>query len=146
MKRRWAIIFFGAGAAVLIYGIGIIRDARAWMDWPKAEGRVVSAEAAVVAREKDKTTYAPSVTYTFSVGGREFKGTRITLVPRNTTSLSSVQAMLSRYPVGGTVTVFHDANDPANCVLSTATNCTEWSYAVGGVLLMGAGLLFLKRG
>ncbi len=141
----WAFVFFAAGAATLIYGIGIIRDARACASWPQAEGRVVSAAAEVVAREKNQTTYAPSVTYTFSVAGREFKGTRVTLVPRNSPSAQVVQSVLTRYPIGGKVVVFHDPTDPSKCVLSTATNGSEWAYAIGGALLAGAGLLFLKR-
>ncbi len=145
MNRMWAAVFILAGAAVLIYGIGLVRDARACATWPSAEGRIVSAEAETVARDKSKRTYAPSVTYTFSVEGRQFNGSRVTLVPRNSINLASVQATLANYPVGGTVSVFYDPRDPANCVLSTATNGNEWAYAIGGVLLMGTGLFFLKR-
>ncbi|MEO5960092.1 MAG: DUF3592 domain-containing protein [Opitutaceae bacterium] len=141
----WSIVFIAAGVALLIYGIGIVRDARACANWPRVEGRIVSAEPEIVSREKNKTTYAPSVAYTFSVGGREFKGSRVTLVPRNTISLPAVQAMLAPYPVGGTVTVFHDPREPANCVLSTATNGTEWAYAIGGALFIGVGLLMWKQ-
>ena len=145
MKRMWSIVFIVSGVAVLIYGIGIVRDARACANWPRVEGRIVSAEAEVVSREKNKTTYAPSVAYTFSVGGREFKGSRVTLVPRNTISLPTVQALLAQYPVGAPVPVFHDPRDPANCVLSIATNGTEWAYAIGGALFIGVGLMTWKQ-
>lgn len=146
MKRMWAIVFIVAGGAVLIYGIGIIRDARACANWPRADGCVITAEVEVVSREQDMRTYAPSVTYTFSVGGREFKGTRLTIVPRNTIGEHTVKAMLAPYPVSSAVAVFHDPKDPSNCVLSTATNGSEWAFAIGGVLLLGVGLLFVPRG
>ncbi len=140
----WAAVFILAGVAVLIYGIGIVRDARACVNWPRAEGRVVTGTVETVGREKNKATYAPSVTYTFSVNGREFKGSRVTLVPRNSISLQSVQATLANYPIGRTVSVFHNPRDPANCVLSTSTNGGEWAYAIGGVLFIGVGLWILK--
>jgi hypothetical protein len=94
---------------------------------------------------RSKIPPPPSVSYTFSVAGQEFRGSRVTLVPRNSISLQAVQSVLARYPVGGTVRVYYDPRDPANCVLSTATNGSEWAYAIGGALMMGAGLLFLKQ-
>ncbi len=144
MKRMWAFVFIASGLAALIYGINLVRDARACGTWPQAEGRVVSAEVVKVGREKDKTTYAPDVSYTFSVAGREFRGSRVTLVPRNSISRQSMQSMIASYPVGGAVRVFYDPRDPANCVLSTATNGTEWAYAISGALLLGVGIFSLK--
>jgi hypothetical protein len=146
VNRMWAFVFFASGLAVLIYGIGLVRDARACAHWPKVEGRVTSAEAQVVAKEKNKTTYAPNVAYTYVVDGKRYESSRLTLVPRNYVGLQQVQAVLAAYPVHGTVSVFYDPRDPANCVLVSVATGTEWAYPIGGLLLMGAGFLFLKRG
>lgn len=145
MNRVWAVGFFVAGAAVLCYGIRLVREARACARWPRVEGRIVSAEATVIAREKDQRTYAPSVTYTYVVGGKRFEGNRLTLVPRNTISLGRARDMLAPFPVGATVGVFHDPKDPSRSVLVTTTTGAEWAYPIGGLLLMGAAFFFLKR-
>jgi len=140
----WALVFLAAGVAVLIYGIGIIREARACARWPQVIGTVIRAEAQVVGREKNRTTYAPNITYRYVVDGKSYESSRHTLVPRNTTSTQQLQAVLASFPVGGTVAVFYDPADPARCVLDTTVAGTEWAYAFGGVLLLGVGLLFLK--
>lgn len=144
MNRMWALVFFAAGVALLIYGIGLIRDARACEHWPQVSGKIISTEAQVVAKEKNKTTYAPSVTYRYEVAGKSYESSRVTLVPRNTKNRSSVEAMLAPYRVGDTAPVFHDPKDPANAILDTTLAGTEWAYAIGGVLLLGVGLFSLK--
>lgn len=125
---------------MLIYGIGLVRDARNCVSWPAVEGRVESAEPQVVAREKDRRTYAPAVVFTYVVNGTSYKGSRVTLVPRNYTLLSSVQAVLAQYPAGGTVKVFHDPKDPSNSVLVNSPVGTEWAYPIGGVLFVAVGV------
>ncbi len=139
-----ALIFLAAGAAVLIYGIGLIRDVRTCTQWPQVPGKIISADVQVVAKEKNRTSYAPNITYRYIVGGKSYESSRITLVPRNTTSLSAVQAMLTPYPIGGVTTVFHDPADPGNAVLDTTQAGTEWAYAIGGILLIGVGLFSFR--
>lgn len=142
----WPIVFLVAGVAVLIYGIGLVLDARNAAHWPDTTARVVRADAQVVGREKDKRTYAPDVAYTFAVEGRTYEGRRVTLVPRNYPQDFAVRAVLARYPVGGTARVFYDPRDPANCVLDRSTNGTEWAYPIGGVILVALGVyLWLQR-
>ncbi len=140
MKRMWPLIFFAAGVAVLIYGIGLIMDARNCASWPSVQGNVISSEAQVVGREKDKRTYAPAVVFTYLVNGTTYQGTRVTLVPRNYGLLSSVQSVLSRYPVGGTTRVFHDPKNPANSVLVNSPVGTEWAYALGSLAFIAVGV------
>ena len=140
----WALIFFLSGVALLFYGVGLVRDARACARWPTVQGRVLSAEAQVVNRQKDKSTYAPNVSYRYEVDGKEYESSRLTIVPRNYSSRQWVNEILASYPVGGTVRVFYDPKDPGNCLLVTATTGSEWAYPIGGVLMIGVGFLFLK--
>jgi hypothetical protein len=141
----WPFVFVAAGICVLIYGIGLVRDARNCARWPSVDGRITGAEPQVVGREKDRRTYAPNVTYTYLVGGKSYESSRVTLVPRNYSTLSGVQSVLSQYPVGGSVKVFHDPRDPSNCILVNSPTGTEWAYPLGGVIFIGVGL-FMFRG
>jgi len=141
----WPFVFVAAGIAVLIYGIGLVRDARNSGRWPSVDGRISGAEPLVVGREKSQRTYAPNVTYSYVVGGKSYESSRLTLVPRNYSTLSGVQAVLAQYPVGGTVKVFHDPSDPSNCVLVNTSTGTEWAYPIAGVIFLGVGLFMFKR-
>jgi len=143
-NRMWALIFFLAGAALVFYGVGLVRDARACANWPTVQGRVLSAEAQVVSRQKDKSTYAPNVSYRYEVDSKDYESSRLTIVPRNYSSRQSVNEILTGYPVGGTVLVHYDPKNPANCMLDTSTTGSEWAYPIGGALMIGVGFLFLK--
>jgi hypothetical protein len=142
----WALVFFASGAALLFYGLRLVRDARSCARWPRAEGRILTSAVSVVSRQKDKRWYAPSVSYFYTVAGQRHQGARLTLVPRNYTLQSQANAAISRYPAGSPVHVFHDPRDPTSCVLEARTTGTEWAYPLGGLLLMAAGLLFLLPG
>jgi hypothetical protein len=144
MKRMWPYVFVAAGICVLIYGVGLIRDARNCARWPSIEGRIVRSEAQVVGRERKQPTYSPDVMFTYLVDGKTYESSRITLVPRNYSSLTSVQSVLGRYPVGATVQVFHDPADPSNCVLVNVPTGTEWAYAIGGAAFIGVGLFMFR--
>lgn len=140
MNRMWSAVFIVAGSGVLLYGIGLVRDARTCASWPSVEGRITASEAQVVARETDRRTYTPSVAYTYVVDGKRYEGNRLTLVPRNSPSLQLTHTILARYPVGGTVRVFHNPNDPASAVLDTGSVGNEWAYPIGGLLLLIVGV------
>lgn len=146
MNRMWSLVFIISGLAVLIYGIGVVRDARNCGTWPKTEGRVTSSDAQVVSREKGRGVYAPNVAYSFQVATKRYESSRLTLVPRNYPSLQQTESILARYPVGAKVTVYYDPKSPENCVLVTTTTGTEWAYALGGALMIGVGIYTWLRG
>ena len=60
-------------------------------------------------------TTNPRVEYEFSVGGRTWRGDRISI--GEDTGGANTEATLRRYPVGATVSVYYDPGNPANCVL-----------------------------
>lgn len=84
--------------------------------WPSAMGRIVRSgnEEERLTNESDQVTVrsVAVVEYQFSVAGRTWRGSRVSLG-----ETSSTDATLERYPVGKVVEVFYDPADPANCVL-----------------------------
>jgi hypothetical protein len=145
MNRMWPLIFCAIGVALLIYGIGLVRDARNCATWPSVEGRIMSAEAQVVSREKDRRTYAPNVTYAYVVDGKNYEGRRVTLVPRNYSQLSAVQAALAPYSPGATARVFHHPTDHGNSVLIARPTGTEWAYPLAGAVFLVIGAVWFGR-
>jgi hypothetical protein len=142
----WSLIFCVVGVALLIYGIGLVRDARNCARWPSVEGRITSAEPQVVGREKDRRTYAPNVTYAYVVDGKSYEGNRVTLVPRNYSLLSGVQAALAPYSPGATARVFHHPTDHDNSVLIAQPTGMEWAYPLAGAIFLVIGAVWFVRG
>lgn len=146
MNRGWALVFAASGGLLLVYGVGLVREARTARTWSHTTGRIIRAEAEVIGREKNKTTYAPAVGYVYEVAGQRHEGSRLTFVPQNTISPAQVRAWLAPYPTGGEVRVYYDPRNPASSVLVPTTNGTEWAYAVGGGALLALGVWMLTRG
>lgn len=139
MSRGWALVFVAAGVLLLIYGIGLVREARSSGNWPSVLGKVVSAETTVVGHEKNKSIYAPQVVYRYVVEGREHESSRLALVPRNSSSRAQVEAWIAPYVVGSEVKVFYDPANPGEGVLDPKARGSEPAYAIAGVILLGLG-------
>ncbi|HEX7516694.1 MAG TPA: DUF3592 domain-containing protein [Chthoniobacterales bacterium] len=92
-----------------------IQMAKASTGWPTVSGTVTTAKRARVMFRKQ-----PRVTYSYSVNGAPFTGQRISFAggypPRET------DAILSRYPVGQEVVVWHAPDKPAEATLETGSN------------------------
>jgi hypothetical protein len=103
--------------------------------WAQAPGRIVKSGIGSrdhrFAGEAATVRNIPVVAYTFSVGGREYRGDRIVL---GEVGAGEIDAMLAKYPAGKEVTVFYDPADPNNCVLEHGIP----SYVFSGCLWLTA--------
>jgi hypothetical protein len=86
--------------------------------WSMAAGRVV--RSGTQGRRQGigdgaTTVTVPRVEYEFSVGGKTWRGERISI--GEDTGGANTEATLGRYPVGAVVSVYYDPANPANCVL-----------------------------
>jgi hypothetical protein len=102
-------------AAMVINAVLKVRRASSWAQAP---GRVIRSQMAVRrppdGNEIGTVTNVPAVTYSFSVEGVTYQGTRVSL---GEISGKYAQEALARYPAGASVTVFYDPADPGDCVL-----------------------------
>jgi hypothetical protein len=98
--------------------INAVLKVRRASSWAQAPGRVIRSHMAVrrPPEGSDIGTVAniPDVTYSFSVGGATYQGTRVSL---GEISGKYAQEALARYPAGANVTVYYDPADPSDCVL-----------------------------
>ena len=119
----------------LVALIGKVFEERRAAKWAQAPGRIVKSGVGArehgFAGEAETVRNIPLVAYTFSVGGREYRGERIVL---GEVGESEIDAMLTKYPVGKDVTVFYDPADPSNCALERGIP----SYVFSGCLWLTA--------
>jgi hypothetical protein len=87
--------------------------------WPQTQGRVVKSEVAAThhqfAEEATEIKNEPAIAYEFSVAGKKFRGTRISI--GEDSGGANTEATLAHYPVGAVVMVYYDPQNPENCVL-----------------------------
>ncbi|MBV9882837.1 MAG: DUF3592 domain-containing protein [Sphingomonadaceae bacterium] len=109
--------------------------------WLSAPGKIVAADA--VLRGGTQTYnrysyYSPAVRYTYVVNGREREGNRLRFGMPSAKTRGGIEKMLKPYPVGATVQVRYNPDNPDDSVLEPGK--------VGANLLIaaiGCGLLFL---
>ena len=79
------------------------------------------------------------VRYGYQVMGSEYQGDKIAFGPKTGGACGKAMKVLSKYPKGGTVTVFYDPEKPSVAVLER--NISK-AFLVYGVILLAMGIFF----
>ena len=144
------IIAIGISAVILIYIGSDILKAQKSRSWPTASGTVQdSGMESHQSRDEDgdiKTTYGATIQYKYTVDGQEFVGDRRTFSNVRTSSVRNTEKILERYPLGSSVDVFYDPDDPSSSVLETGVGAATYILLLVpiGFLVLGiAGVLGL---
>lgn len=80
--------------------------------------------------------YCPEVQYTFSVNGVLYKGEWVTPFNDSVVDQSYALGVLARYPIGSTVTVYYDPQDPRYAVLERGGDPLGAYFMIAGVGVM----------
>jgi hypothetical protein len=139
----FVLIVVASFPAIILVAIVVkLWEVRKAARWPSTAGKVITND---VQSHKNKpgdigynfgdteVSNEPLVEYEYQVGNRTYRGRRITIGEK--TSGYELEAILERYPVGTSVTVYYDPADPQTAVLERDL---PW-----GVLAAGGGCLLL---
>lgn len=134
---------------VFLYGVPILLDARKTWGWAEVDGQVTASAVRMKSKGvREGESYKPHVTYRYDVDGESFESHQLWLGD-NVYLPSRLRAkrIAERYPVGETVTVYHDPADPSRAVLQRGAHTTSYFYvAFGGVIFLIGLIVFLCRG
>jgi hypothetical protein len=111
----WIFILVGGG--LLYAGVTNLRRAHASTHWPSVPGEVTSSEVERRRSNKNSTTYAPVVTYDYTVGGTPYTSDRLAFGAANSGGPAEPRKVAGRYPAGSKVTVHYSPGDPSLAVL-----------------------------
>ena len=90
---------------------------------PTTQGTITVSEPA----PKRKTGGVWNLEYTYAVAGRQYIGRVYAYDPMPIQGMEEVARHMAAYPVGAVVIVYHDRDDPADCVLRPGLRgCTLW--------------------
>ena len=110
---------FWSGMTLLFDGLTIVPAVRQALAqrFATAQGTVLSSEV-THHDDGDGTTHGVRITYSYSVGGREYTGDRFRYDKSSSTDSAWAHRAVAEHPVGSTTTVYYDPLSPANAVLS----------------------------
>jgi hypothetical protein len=143
------ILFAGLGLGMLLAARRQRTQAMATEAWPTVGGTITASRLDRQSRTQTRqgrrtthTTYTPVVDYTFDVGGKLLRGSKI--FPGSTMSfdLGTAQDIVNRYQAGAPVTVHYNPADPTQAVLETSSRSANILMILGGVFL-GIGVVML---
>jgi hypothetical protein len=112
---------------------------RAARDWPSVSGKIlfgtVERRRSRGSRSGSSHSYYPSIVYEYTVNGQRYQNNRVTLgseVGRG--SYAAVERKVARYPVGSSVEVFYNPDNPLDAAL-------EKTAPAGNIFLLIALLM-----
>ena len=128
--------FLTIAVASFALGFWIRRKEQAARTWPQAPGRIVSCELMRQPGPKGGEVVTPVIEYEFNHEGRSFKSSHWRFGNFSVGNSVSAQAVVSRYPVGSSVTVFVNPQQPMKSVLEHQPSWLSW-------VPFGFGIFFL---
>ena len=116
-----ALVFLGIGFFILRKAIGNRRMAEAAAQWPTTDGTVISTDVVkrVSKSENAFDYFVPQIRYEYETNGIRRQGDviRIGLGDMGYPEEKEAREHVARYPVGATIPVRYDPQDPEHAVL-----------------------------
>ena len=141
--RIFPLIFVVAGLIIAFVGVRGLVKAKASVDWPSSQGKIVSSSLeshrSTGNNSRSSTTYHADILYEFSVEGTTFNGTRVAYGDYGTSNPSRARRIVNRYPKEKSVTVYYMPENPEECLLEPGLKAQSW-------VLPGLGLVFFIIG
>jgi hypothetical protein len=119
-------VFFGM--LLLMMGVQVAPLAT----WVPTPATVVSTGIEEVRGSNNGASYAPMVTYRYTVGGTQYVSGRVSAL-KESASRQWAQSVIDRYPTGASVTAWYDPKHPGNAIV-------DHHLARIPLIMMGIGL------
>ena len=103
-------------------------------------GTIVSSHVYSETR-RGRTSYYYSINYRFNVGEETFRSDQVTFSFKGTENRKFADSYVNKYPVGHTVTVFYDHNNPSFSVLEPSEKDGDLAILLVGILVSGGALI-----
>jgi hypothetical protein len=141
------IIFALVGAAIFFFfALPPLQYAATSKSWPSVPGTITRSEVKVW-KSDGNTHYEPDIAYSYSVEGKKYSSSKITVgdgaLDNNVSKAKRLQA---EYPAGKEVDVYYDPDLPESAVLQPGTKSSDLMLAGISALFFFIGLLALYQG
>ena len=132
----------------LVIGMGSIVSSRVLMarvarsrSWLIANGATTRSEV-VRERTRNNTIYKAVIEYAYSVNGRDYHSSKLSIGgDLNTSASSRAKRRCAKYPIGGELQVFYDPEDPSSCCLERRADTAPLLTWIGvGALALSAAV------
>ena len=124
-----------AGLGITFWGWKILASSREIKQWPTVEGIIEEST------EKPEDDLLPHIIFSYQVDSRQYQ--RKFDFPEGTHPLPEFnQSYLRKYPVGKSVTVYYNPEQPETATLEAETQ-GDWMILALGILMAAGGVITL---
>ncbi len=151
LSRIFPWVFLLIGGIFLYSGNRELSSAKSMADWARTEGHVISSAVESTQYGTSLTTsptYHALIVYEYRVGGLVLHGTRLSVGDHAFRRAADAQEVVTRYPVGRTVTVYYHPFNVTESVLEPGSPWQPYvALGIGGLcILVGLCLaVFMRR-
>src|SRR3989344_3949897 len=133
-------IFAIVGIALTIFwGIPTARNATESKNWPSVDGQItISNMSKNYDSDDGSITYGVQVAYNYTVNSLPYTGSTVAFGDYGSSDPSHAGGIVSRYPVGKSVKVYYNPDDPKTSVLEPGAG---WSSFIGLIVGIGFGII-----
>ena len=140
-KIAFFLIFAVGGIAFVLIGYNSMQKAKAAKAWPTVEGRITASEVdSYWKRDRDSGSqrmHQAKIAYEYTVDGENYESTKISFMNTSSSMRSQAQAVVKKYPAGGTATIYYNPLNPQEAVLEPgATGGAMFFMAAGGIFAL----------
>jgi hypothetical protein len=131
-----------AGFAGYVSSLALV-EARASSHWPSVPGRITSTSIRFITGRHGSS--GPDIHYTYSIGGRELKGSRLEVVTYSSNTSYASDA-LAEFKEGADVPVYYDPDHPEKAVLRPGPNWLAYLLPVLSLIMVIFGIALVRLG
>jgi len=131
--------FVIVGGFLSLMGTRDLLQAKKSVNWPCAEGKIVSSDIKKSTGDKGGTTYHADIVYKFSVANAVYDGTMVAYGDYGSSDSSHARSIVNRYPKNQTVTVYYMPDNPKRCVLEPGLKGQAWTVPILGAVFFIVG-------
>lgn len=148
-----ALLVGGLGIFLMVMGMLSLQQGKEARSWKVVAGRITRStleEKRVDTSYGDglrrsEVGYQPQIEYQYRVGDETLTGKRLSLVEKQYTQKAG-QKVLEKYPIGVTVQVHYDPENPQEAVIATGTVLSSFIFMLGGLALVAVGIAIAVSG
>jgi Na+-transporting methylmalonyl-CoA/oxaloacetate decarboxylase gamma subunit len=137
------MIFIFVGLSILFLGLRSYNKIKSSANWPNTQGKIEKSEVKYKParwwQAVKVPVYSPQTTYCYVVKGIEYHSDRISIVGFDTADKDRAQDTVEKYPVGSSVSVRYDPQNPGFAFLEVGQSKSGLIL----LLLIGSVVLIL---
>lgn len=151
-RRRYELVAFGVVFLSVVgyfdygYAQAYRRQARAARSFRAVPAIVVSANVWEGGSARRGSMYSPRILTRYEMAGQSYESDRYFFTGDGWSDRASVQDVVDRYPVGATVEVYVDPDDPRSAVLNRTPPDGRAAWPLMALTLLPLGLIVYGLG